>query len=349
MIQTGNVQTQATPSSGRAYWICQCAGWAGFATYITVSYTVFAPRWQPAVAASIFLFDSVVCLGATHLLRGWIRRHRWLALSWRPLVGRAIAAVTLLAAILAAMVGGLDVVMDGRFDLEVSGLVWTFVAFVWATGGWLLIYVVVQARRKRERTELELTVLAREAQLDSLRAQVNPHFLFNCLNSLRALVIQDPERAVAMITALSDLLRYALTSDRRRVVPLVEELVVVDQYLELEAVRFEEKLQIERRIEGAALPLSVPPLLVQTLVENAVKHGVSRQPRGGLITIEATMNDERLSITVTNTGRLVDDDGGGFGLRSIKERLALLYGEAGTLSLDDVGDTTVATVNLPVG
>ncbi|MDR1990458.1 MAG: histidine kinase, partial [Acidobacteriaceae bacterium] len=296
MIQTGTIQPQATLSNSRTYWIYQYGGWIGFATYIAGSYVVFAPSWQPSVVASMLLFNAVVCPVATHLLRAWILRHGWLALSWRPLAARAIIAVALLAAILAAMVGVVDVAMNGRLSMEAVGLFWTFFGFIWAVGGWLSIYVMVQVRRKRERIALELTVLAREAQLDALRAQVNPHFLFNCLNSLRALVVQDPERAVGMITALSDLLRYALTSDRRRVVPLAEELVVVNEYLKLEGVRFEEKLQVERRIEETALPLTVPPLLVQTLVENAVKHGISRQPRGGSITIEAKIIDKTLSI-----------------------------------------------------
>ena len=105
----------------------------------------------------------------------------------------------------------------------------------------------------------------------------------------------------------------------------------------------------ERRIESTTLPLAVPPLLVQTLVENAVKHGVSRQPGGGLIAIDALVIEEKLSITVTNTGRLTDDDGGGFGLRSVKDRLQLLYGEAASLNLNEVGDAVARPCAFPLG
>jgi two-component system LytT family sensor kinase len=340
--------TPATNNSSRAYWVCQGAGWSGFAAYIAAAYIAFAPHWNGTVAAAIVLFDSVVCLSATHLLRRWMQQHQWLILPWRRLVPRLVLAVLLLALALTAMVIALDLALDRRFDLRVSGASWTLVAFVGAVGGWVLIYIVVHGRRRHERAELEMKVLVREAQLDSLRAQVNPHFLFNCLNSVRALILQDPERAVAMITTLGDLLRYALASDKRRVVPLAEELAVVDEYLDLERMRFEERLQVDRRIDTQVLRLTVPPMLVHTLVENAIKHGVSRHPGGGVVGIDAEAVGSMLSIRVTSTGRLLDDDGDGFGLQSVRERLRLLYGDAAALTLTEAGDTTVAALQLPV-
>jgi LytS/YehU family sensor histidine kinase len=114
-------------------------------------------------------------------------------------------------------------------------------------------------------------------------------------------------------------------------------------------MRFDERLRVREQINRDTLPLAVPPLLLQTLVENAVKHGVSRQARGGEIGIGATAIGGRLTIRVTNTGQLIDDDGRGFGLRTVRERLRLLYGDTASLTLNESGDTTVATVVLPVG
>jgi LytS/YehU family sensor histidine kinase len=148
----------------------------------------------------------------------------------------------------------------------------------------------------------ELTVLAREAQLNALRAQLNPHFLFNCLELAPGAIVQDHARAVSMVTGLGDLLRYALASDRRQLVPLSEELAIVDQYLDLEKIRFEERLTFERVVDTAALGVSVPPMLLQTLVDNAVKHGIATLPQGGVVRITARVEAAHLALAVAIRG-----------------------------------------------
>ena len=165
-----------------------------------------------------------------------------------------------------------------------------FFGFTWAFAGWLVIYFSVHGRRRREALQLELAVVSRDAQLRSLRAQINPHFLFNSLNSLRHLILADPQRAVTMVTGLADLLRYSLASDRSDMVPLGDELAIVDEYLGLEQVRLEERLRVERAIEPAALPARVPPMLVQSLVDNAIKHGIATLPQGGLVRLSARID-----------------------------------------------------------
>jgi len=347
MTDTGQRSEAARPpAAGRTYWICQFAGWGGFAMYVAGAYLVFAPERLASVVLTILLFNGLGCPAATHLLRDWMLRERWLELPLRRFLPRATMAVLLLAAILAGAVILLELVaFTPRVD--VTGAVWTFVAFVWAVAGWILVYWVVQARRRRERLASDLTVLAREAQLNALRAQLNPHFLFNCLNSLRALIVQDPERAVSMVTGLGDLLRYALASDRRQLVPLSEELAIVEQYLDLEKIRFEERLTVERAVEPAALAVSVPPMLLQTLVDNAVKHGIARLPHGGVIRITARVNAEHLDLAVANTGPVREANPEGFGLRSAGERLRLLYQGRASLTLLSEGPATVATLRLP--
>jgi len=211
------------------------------------------------------------------------------------------------------------------------------------------IYFALHARRQRDARELELTLDARNAQLEMLRAQVNPHFLFNCLNSLRALIAENPERAASMVTSLSDLLRYSLQSDRRHTVSLAEELAIVDEYVSLERVRFEDRLRFERTLDPGVLETRVPPMLVQVLVENAVKHGVAALPEGGVVRVRATLDGGNMTLSVSNSGSMRHAyDAGGHGLRNVMTRLRLLYDHHASFSLTDTTSETVATVTLPV-
>src|SRR6185436_7169862 len=168
---------------------------------------------------------------------------------------RLAGIVVVVSATLTAGVALGVTIADGDKRLPWPALAGVFVGFSWAFTGWLVIYYVVHARRRRDALE----AVVREAQLQSLRAQLNPHFLFNCLNSIRNLIMEDPERAVAMVTGLSELLRYSLASDRMHTVALSEEMRVVDEYLELEHVRLEERLRVERAIDPATLDVQVPP------------------------------------------------------------------------------------------
>ena len=219
------------------------------------------------------------------------------------------------------------------------------VGYALAFSGWLYIYMAVQARRRHG----ELLREMREAKLHTLTAQLNPHFLFNSLNSIRALIVERPSQAASMVTSLADLLRYSLASDRQRTVRLADELAIVDEYIALEQTRFEERLRIERAVDPATLEAHVPTMLVQTLVENAVKHGIAASPGGGRVRLHTTIDGRTLRIVVTNTGTFEPPtDRNGYGLRNASERLRLIYGVAASLSVQPSGDDTIATVSIPV-
>ncbi len=336
------------PSPSRLYWICQAAGWGGFVLYTLGFYFVFATvRWE--VVLSIMVIDGLLCPALTHALRGWMYRRGWMSLPNRSRLPRAIAAAFVLATAVAALVLVVARLIPGNEGFDRSGAFWMFVTFLWAFNGWLLTYLALHARKQRDARELELTLDARNAQLDMLRAQVNPHFLFNCLNSVRALIAENPERASSMITSLSDLLRYSLQSERTHTVSLAEELAIVDEYVSLERVRFEDRLVFERSLDPGALAVRVPPMLVQTLVENAVKHGVAELPHGGVVRVRAAIEGGRVAIAVSNTGimRHAHNDSG-HGLRNTVARLRLLYDHRASFSLTDVSGETVATVTLPL-
>ena len=190
------------------------------------------------------------------------------------------------------------------------------------------------------------------AELRALEAQINPHFLFNSLNSIRGLVVEDPKKAQDMITRFAALLRYNLNHDRQHTVALSQEAEVVDDYLALESVRFEGRLRVQFTVDPAAESLQVPPMILQALVENALKHGIAKRPEGGDVRIHATAENRALVLLVENTGELAParptrDGDTQIGLNNIRERLRLLYGDRATLSLENGNGVVAATVRIP--
>jgi sensor histidine kinase YesM len=340
--------------SARLYWTCQAIGWTAFTLYVLTGYiaTVGRAHVRAADIASILFFDAFVCPLITHGLRRWMRERGWLALPTRRLLPRLVAAVVLIAGAITAMIIGVIALSRGS-TLSAASTIGMFFAFVFAMGGWLVIYFQVLARRRQETLErqaLELSLVARDAQLRALRSQVNPHFLFNSLNSLRGLIAEDPARAAAMVTGFAGLMRYSLDSDRRDTVTLAEEMEAVDDYLGLERVRFEERLLVERAIAPEVLAARIPPMMVQTLVENAIKHGIANIKEGGVVRLDAQVADGRLRVRVSNTGTLAGPSNGtGVGLTNARERLRLLYGAEASLTVNGHdARTVVATLIIPM-
>jgi two-component system, LytTR family, sensor histidine kinase AlgZ len=311
------------------------------------AYLLSSPIWRPWDIGSIVFFDGVVCPAISHGLRRRMNEHGWLQGSAARFCLHAVAFVLPTSILLTGAVW-LGILLSRGGQVPIAGLLGILAGFTWAFSGWITIYYVVHVRRRRDALQLELAAAAREAQLQALRAQINPHFLFNCLNSLRHLIGSHPERAQAMVTNLAGLLRYSLDSDRRDLVTLREELQIVDEYLELERVRLDERLRVERAIDPAALDARVPPMLVQSLVDNAIKHGIADRVQGGTLRIEAKAGLGGWVVTVSNTGALkAPAAGAGFGLHNARERLRLLFDGAATLTVTDAADVTTAAVRIP--
>jgi sensor histidine kinase YesM len=211
--------------------------------------------------------------------------------------------------------------------------------------GWQCIYFFYHILDRVQRMQLEQLRLAanvKEAELRALKSQVNPHFLFNSLNSLRALIDEDAPRAREAVTRLANILRYSLQSGQLETVLLKDELRAVEDYLALEQIRHEERLMVHWEIADQARDQPIPPMLLQTLVENAVKYGISTRRDGGVITISARIETSILHIRVSNPGDLTSPaneasakagSSTGVGLRNASERLRLLYGDKATLRL----------------
>jgi LytS/YehU family sensor histidine kinase len=219
--------------------------------------------------------------------------------------------------------------------------------------GWQFIYFFYHLFDRYNRLHIEqlrLVASVKDAELRALKSQINPHFIFNSLNSLRGLIDENPGRAREAVTQLANLLRYSLQSGQLETVPLEDELNTVNDYLALEQVRHEERLRVRLDIAPEAPGVSIPPMLVQTLVENAIKYGIAPRREGGEIAIVARCEHDRLRLLVINPGTLVGGGGStGVGLRNAADRLRLLFGAQASLALrEDPPGRVVAEVLVPL-
>jgi signal transduction histidine kinase len=194
---------------------------------------------------------------------------------------------------------------------------------------WLAVWVGLQMLTRWRHGEIakwQAEAAARALELQVLRAQINPHFLFNALNNLRALVNEDPARAREMLSRLSNTLRHTLQHSAKERVPLADELAVVRDYVALEQLHHEERLRVDWQVDPATAGASLPPMLLQLLVENAIKHGIARTPGGGVVDIRISRDGDKLQIAVDNPGQWkpVPDapTSTGLGLAHLRERLA---------------------------
>lgn len=337
----------------RIYWTCQLAGWLSAAAlylfYMLYGGTELEP-WQPVIG---YASSAVVAIACTHAYRSWLRHRSWRALSPVRLLPRALVA--------SLLVGAAITLVTAPLWLGFFGDAWwasaPYALFGWSSTVlvWTSVYFGVhyfERGRQLEVEQLQLAVVAAEARLHGLVSQLNPHFLFNCLNSVRALIIEDPEKAQTAVTALSSLMRYSLHAGRAPTVSLASELEIIATYLELEAIRLDERLHVDVELAPDTRALEVPAMLVQSLVENGVKHGVESVSAGGTIGVRSWLDAGALCIRVTNPGQLDGRkpcrDGAGVGLANARERLRLLYGEGATLTLRNDGASAVAAdVRIP--
>ncbi|MGE3886661.1 MAG: sensor histidine kinase [Vicinamibacterales bacterium] len=237
-----------------------------------------------------------------------------------------------------------------------AGLDFSSPALPWNAlmGSWLYLTIAGAAYALRGQEALRLqraqvaeaALLAQQAQLAALRSQVNPHFLFNALHSVGALIGLDPPKAEVAVERLGDLLRYALND--ADTVPLRHEWRFIEDYLAFERLRLGERLRVVDHVAEEALAVVVPPLFLQPVVENAVRHGIADRPEGGRLELSAGLEGDRLVVRVHDDGGRVPGDGGlGIGLSSLRRRLAVQYGEAAVVQVHDSAPGFGVTITLP--
>jgi signal transduction histidine kinase len=259
-----------------------------------------------------------------------------------------------------AMYGG-EGALQGRkfFDDLVSGfssrvILWQFLMGVWLYGLVAGVAYGIQTRRRAnesERRALRAEAALVQARLDALRSRLNPHFLFNALHTVGALVRQDAATAENAVEKLGDILRQTLREDAGETVPFREEWELTERYLDFEQLRYGERLAVSRDVDPRALECRAPTFALQTLVENAVRHSIASRVEGGRVEISARVDGGTFLIRVRDDGpgRTTPSDGGtGYGLRALEERLAAVYGDAAALTIDAEGATGYeVSVRLP--
>jgi two-component sensor histidine kinase len=218
---------------------------------------------------------------------------------------------------------------------------------------WVSIYYLwhyIELGTKIEIQKVKLESLVKELELNTIKSHINPHFIFNALNSIRALVDENPERARTAITELSNILRSSMQSEKLATVPFEKELNIVKDYLALEHIRFEDRLMVEFDIDEDTLDQPIPPMMLQTLVENAIKHGVGKQKQGGLVKIISDFRDNHHEVIVQNTGSFTKEGiSDGFGISSTHDRLKLLFGKKAHFSISNKGNDLVeAVIVMPI-
>jgi LytS/YehU family sensor histidine kinase len=334
-----------------AYWACQILGWGSY-TAIGVAFATHevGPTFSVLVGFALFYAYSI---GLTHLLRREIKRRGWLAMPFRKSIPRLFGASILTGLIMAALVVAINTALDRRLSWDVQGTIALTSSVTTFTVGWTVLYVAITstrtARDRHTAAAFQLRIALREAELRALEGQVNPHFLFNCLNTIRGMISENPAQAQDMVTRLANIFRYNLQQHNAHTAPLAQEIEVVSDYLALEAVRFEDRLRVSISIDPGASNAQVPAMLLQTLVENALKHGLSNLPDGGELWIRASVRNDELTLRVENTGVLaeVTQKTTRVGLKNARERLRLLYGDRASLSLTNGDGRVAATVLIP--
>ncbi len=217
---------------------------------------------------------------------------------------------------------------------------------------WLSCYLVIKLllRFSANRIErLELNTNLKQAQLNTLKGQINPHFMFNSLNNIRGLMLEDVEKSREMLTKLSEMLRYSLTKNSVDGIALEEELEMVENYIALSKIQLEDRLDFKKEVAEDTLTVHIPPMILQLLVENAAKHGISNLKEGGTIVLSSQLNGEALYLQVRNTGRLRIANGSTqLGLKNIRQRLKLLYGDSASFQLKEEHNEVVADIKIPI-
>jgi sensor histidine kinase YesM len=359
-----SIHSSAGGEAGAAYWALQLTGWgfyfwgqaSGEVIFASVPWHKSATLWGGICLAGITL---------THTVRWVSKRQAWLALPPRALLVRVVASVLVLTFLTYAVTVTLSLAVYGSpvapmlqaFYLKLTlgaQLLNQFIGILIVFLTWIAVYFGFAMQRHRYHAELrqsQLSEALQAAELRLLKSQLNPHFLFNALNGVRALIADDAARAQEAVTQLARTLRYTLASGNEELVTIARELEMVDDYLALESLRLAERLHVVRDIEPEAAAMRIPVMLLQTLVENAIKHGIAPLRQGGALRVTARVSNRELVVEVTNPrpAGVATSAPEGIGLKNAAERLRLLFGPAASLAVDlaDAHQVT-ATVRLPL-
>lgn len=338
------------------YWISQTSGWGLF---IIVNLLIISSfESVPFNRIVLWILLGIYGVSFTHFYRLYLKKHNWANLPLKKIIPKVLTAsfavglIIYIPVFISGHLLGVErepqhltaSIIAGILNISIVVLVWS------------LIYFAIHYFENSKIAEIETLIFeaaVKDFELKTLKAQLNPHFMFNAMNSIRALIEEDPQNAKDAITKLSNLMRYTLKIERTETVPLADELRTIQDYLDLEKIRFEERLNYKIHSTSDADRIEIPPMMVQTLVENGIKHGISQITEGGNLDIDAKIIDSTLMIEIRNSGKFDEESlkiSHGFGVSNTKHRLALLYGENASLILNNENNNTVlAKLKIPLG
>ena len=347
---------QRFPNKTRLYYLCQTLGWGGYGLAMAFFYRYTTGH---ELTSSELLSIGSLCLvafGLTHIFRIVFTKNKWIELPLPRLVIFVLLSNLCMAAVFASTNLLIDKVL-GLITIDLDWKDWFISMGILVVNSmtlfllWSVIYFAIAfftRYRKEEIERLKWENALKEFELNKLKSQLNPHFVFNALNGIRSLVGDDPEKAKTAITQLSHILRNSLLSDRAQTIPFSEEMNTVHDYLNLEKIRYEERLSFSFDLNPESLQIQVPPMMIQTLVENAVKHGISKEVKGGHIHLASYFENGMANILIENTGKLSGIDSGGFGIANTQHRLELIYNKPNLFSIQQTNPNTVtARIKIP--
>jgi two-component system LytT family sensor kinase len=339
-------------SQNKLYWILTLSGWLGMLSIEILNYTFFIVGHFEWVFVWTFGYYAFLGISLMHVFRFFVKRST--VFDWRP---REIWLYAVLSTVLISVVIHLLSTIPYLFsESESISTMYSFIVLFGGTlnsmryiGVWIIIYFlyqILERSRKLKEAKLESDGIARLMELELLKSQLNPHFLFNALNSIKALVSIDQEKCKDAIVKLSELLRFTLQSGNQNLIPLSDEMEEVKKYFGLEQIRFGERFQFEFQMDEHAGYQLVPPGIVLTLAENAIKHGVTKTPGRSQLKVSATDENEMLKIEMINPGQLEKTERTGLGLINIEKRLAHIFQNRAAFAIQQINGSVKATISI---
>ena len=332
----------------KLYWIFQIGGWGVYALFSFAAGMMSIPVEAGSINPWIFgtvIFETLLLMGLTQFYRWVIIKEGWLQKPVTKVFPLLLFMLILFAMPIYPIKMGftwlVGMYSPGLWDgLIVSTITYIFFPFLWMVFYFLYHYL------ERYNQSLKYEATMREVELAQLKSQLNPHFIFNALNSIRALVDENPSKSKMAINQLSNILRKSLVTDNTGLTKFEDEYRTVKDYLALESTRFEERLQTEFDIHPESFDYLVPPLMLQTLVENGIKHGISNLKKGGIIKLKTFVEDGWMHIQIRNTGQFTNGQASksGFGIKNTKQRLKLIYGNNTDFKIFNENSHTVLTI-----
>jgi len=334
----------------RVYWLCQILGWSSYAIF---SLTLYVLREQHLLLSDVSgqLLLTGYFIYSTHIYRSLIIKWGWLETLSPNLIPRILLSIIVLSisCFLFEMVLNFSLGIAIEKEDPIGWNIAQFFGIMFLYFIWSMVYFVYHYF-ENYKSALKYQASINEIQLNKLKSQLNPHFIFNGLNSIRALIDENPKKAKQAVTQLSNILRNSLSMNEKKLVNFNEELKTVQDYLELENVRYEERLKTILKIDPESNRFAVPPLMVQTLVENGIKHGIANLVNGGTLELSTTVQNGKMKIRIKNSGQYHSSNNGktGYGIANTVQRLQLLYGDKAKFDISNLDHEFVLTeVTIP--